>query len=113
MAEFVARPLFDGDVGSAPGRAPMIGRWGFGEMRIRSGDTVQRYYIDGGFVQVSGDVVSVLTNRAVPAQDVDGDAARKHLLQALGRPISTPELEQQRDRAVEQARAEIWVSRSK
>jgi F-type H+-transporting ATPase subunit epsilon len=111
-ADFVALPLFDGEVGIAPGRAPMIGRLGFGEMRIRVGEKVLRYYVDGGFVQVTGDVVSVLTNRAMPADQVDGDAARKHLQQALQRPISTPELEQQRDRAVAQARAQIWVSRS-
>jgi F-type H+-transporting ATPase subunit epsilon len=112
-ADFVALPLFDGEVGIAPGRAPMIGRLGFGEMRLRVGEKVLRYYVDGGFVQVSGDVVSVLTNRAMPAEQVDSDAARKHLQQALARPISTPELEQQRDRAVAQARAQIWVSRSK
>ena len=111
-ADFVALPLFDGEIGIAPGRAPMIGRLGFGEMRIRTGDTVIRYYVDGGFVQVSGDVVSVLTNRAVPSQEVDGDAARKHLLQALEQPIPTVELEEQRDRAISQARAQIWVSRS-
>ena len=111
-ADFVALPLFDGEIGIAPGRAPMIGRLGFGEMRIRNGDTVLRYYVDGGFVQVSGDVVSVLTNRAIPSQQVDGDAARKHLMQAIERPISTPELEQQRKRAIDQARAQIWVSRS-
>jgi F-type H+-transporting ATPase subunit epsilon len=110
--DFVALPLFDGEIGIAPGRAPMIGRLGYGEMRIRTGQTVTRYYIDGGFVQVAGEVVSVLTNRAIPSQDVDGEAARKHLLQALERPISTPELEEQRNRALAQARAQIWVSRS-
>ena len=66
-ADFVALPLFDGEIGIAPGRAPMIGRLGFGELRIRNGDTVLRYYVDGGFVQVSGDVVTVLTNRAIPS----------------------------------------------
>ncbi len=111
-ADFVALPLFDGEIGIAPGRAPMIGRLGFGEMRLRVGEKVLRYYVDGGFVQVSGDVVSVLTSRAMPAEQVDADAARKHLQQALNRPISTPELEQQRDRAISQARAQIWMSRS-
>ncbi len=112
-ADFVALPLYDGEVGIAPGRAPLIGRLGFGEMRLRVGETVFRYYVDGGFVQVSGDVVSVLTNRAVPAPEVDLEVARKHLAQALELPTSSPELEQQRDRAVSQARAQIWVSRSK
>ena len=53
-AQFIALPLFDGEIGIAPGRAPMIGRLGFGEMRIREGNHVYRYYVDGGFVEVSG-----------------------------------------------------------
>ena len=31
------------------------------------GETSQRYYVDGGFAQVRDDVVTVLTNRAIPA----------------------------------------------
>ncbi len=32
-AEFVALTLFDGEIGIAPGHAPLIGRLGCGEMR--------------------------------------------------------------------------------
>ena len=65
-SDFVALPLFDGELGVAPGHAPMIGRLGYGELRIGHGEG-QRYYIDGGFVQVVDNVVSVLTNRAIAA----------------------------------------------
>ncbi len=34
-ADFVALPLFDGEIGIAPGHSPMIGRLGYGEMRIQ------------------------------------------------------------------------------
>ena len=70
-ADFVALPLFDGEFGIAPQHSPMIGRLGYGELRIRRRADVDRYYVDGGFVQVADNVVSVLTNRAIPA-----DAAR-------------------------------------
>ena len=56
---------------SRPAHTAMIGRLGYGEMRIVEGDRTDRYYVDGGFVQVSNNVVSVLTNRAVPASEVD------------------------------------------
>ena len=69
--EFVALPLFDGELGVAPSHAPMIGRLGFGELRIGREPAVQRFYVDGGFVQVADDVVSVLTNRAIPAAKLD------------------------------------------
>ena len=109
--EFVALPLFDGEIGIASGHSPMIGRLGFGEMRLRTGTSVSRYYVDGGFVQVSGDVVSVLTNRALPAESVDADAAREQLESAMKRPANTPELLEIRDRTVDQARAQIRVAR--
>ena len=109
-AEFIVLPLFDGEIGIAPGRAPLIGRLGFGEMRLKTGGKVTRYYLDGGFVQVAGDVVSVLTNRAMLASEVDGKAALQQLDDALELSIATDELEVIRDRSLSQARAQIRVS---
>ena len=108
--DFVAVPLYDGEIGIYPGHSPMIGRLGFGELRIKVGPSSQRYYIDGGFVQVADDVVSVLTNRAIPASSVDGEAAQEQLQQANGRRANTPELMEIRDRLIEQARAQIRVA---
>ena len=36
-ADFVAVTLFDGEIGIGPGHTPLIGRLGYGEMRIRHG----------------------------------------------------------------------------
>ena len=44
----------------------MVGRLGFGELIIRTAGGEKRFYIDGGFVQVKGEVVSLLTNDATP-----------------------------------------------
>ncbi len=111
-ADFVALPLFDGEAGVAPGHSPLIGRLGFGEMRVRQGDTVERFYVDGGFVQVRGNVVSVLTNRATLAAKVDADQAREQLQQANQLKANTPELMEARDRQISQARGQLWVTRS-
>ncbi len=105
-AEFVALTLFDGEIGVAPGHTPMIGRLGCGEMRIRrEGQATDRYYVEGGFVEVLGDVVSVLTQRAIPAAEIDAEVARELLHSAQSRPAVTAEAAAVRDRAVEQARA--------
>ena len=111
-ADFLALPLFDGEVGIAPDHSPLIGRLGFGEMRSRQGDDVERFYVDGGFVQVRNNVVSVLTNRSIPAAEVDADQAREQLEQAIQRKANTPELMDVRDRLISQARGQLWVSRS-
>jgi F-type H+-transporting ATPase subunit epsilon len=110
-ADFVALPLFDGEIGIAPGRSPMIGRLGYGEMRVRGGGATSRYYVDGGFVQVADNVVSVLTGKAVPADKLDATEAQKHLEAAQRFPSNTPELMEIRDRTVLQARGQLRVAK--
>jgi len=110
-AQFIALPLFDGEIGIAPGRAPLIGRLGHGEMRVREGTKTLRYYVDGGFVEVNGDVVSVLTNRAVKAEDLDPEVAEAELEAARKKPANTTELMGIRDRAVAQSRGQLRVAR--
>jgi F-type H+-transporting ATPase subunit epsilon len=111
QAEFVALPLFDGEIGIAPNHSPLIGRLGYGEMRIKSGSQTQTYYVDGGFVQVADNVVAVLTNRAVPAARVDAAAAQTQLDAANSRRANTPETFEIRDRQIAQARAQIRTAR--
>lgn len=108
---FVALPLFDGEIGIAPGHSPLIGRLGFGEMRLRHNGTVDRYYVDGGFVHVADNVVSVLTSRMVPAANLDRHAAEDQLQDALRRPAHTDALLEIRQRLVRQARAQLHVIR--
>ena len=109
-AEFVAMPLYDGEIGILPGHSPMIGRLGYGEMRIRAGGKETRYYVDGGFVQVADNVVSILTNRAVLGTSLDVAAAREQLASASKRPAATDEELELRDRLVIQARAQIRMA---
>ena len=110
-ASFVALPLFDGEAGIAAGRAPLIGRLGYGELRVRSGNNTQRFYVDGGFVQVADNVVSVLTNRAVPAAKLDTAAASAQLQTAIARPAAGREEMANRDRQISQARGQLRVAR--
>jgi len=110
-ADFVSLTLFDGEIGIGPGHTPMIGRMGSGEMRLRRGGETARFYVEGGFVEVAGNTVSILTNRALPAEDVDAEVAAEQLASARSRPANTPELMAIRDRAIRQSRAQIRVAR--
>ena len=110
-AEFVALPLFDGEIGIAPNHSPLIGRLGYGEMRIKSGGTTLSYYVDGGFVQVADNVVAVLTSRAVPSKSLEAAAAETQLAAALKKPANSPALLEIRDREVAQARAQLRTAR--
>lgn len=110
VADSVVVPLFDGEMGIYPQHAPLIGRLGYGELRISQAGKLQRFYIDGGFVQVTGSLVSVLTGRAVPAEKIDAAVANEQLTAAKAKPAHTPELLAIRDRVVAQARAQIHVA---
>ena len=70
----VVFPMFDGQMGVLPGRAPAVGRLGTGELVMEGDSGTQRYFVDGGFVQIKGSVVSILTHSARPigkAESVD------------------------------------------
>jgi F-type H+-transporting ATPase subunit epsilon len=103
--DFVVLPLYDGELGVLPGRAPLIGRLGFGELRIRRGTDIKRYYVDGGFAQVRLDVVTVLTQKAIRAEDIDTSKATTTL--------QSPPTDGQaaRQKVQDRARAQLRVAR--
>ena len=109
-ADFVAVPMFDGELGVLPGRAPLIGRLGYGELRLRRGMEVRRFFIDGGFVQVRANTVTVLTSRAQRAEDIDANAVSQALHAALA-PAPTPQVHEEQLKTQERARAQLCVAR--
>jgi F-type H+-transporting ATPase subunit epsilon len=108
-ADFVALPLYDGELGVLPGRAPLICRLGFGDLRIKSGDHTQHFFIDGGFAQVRANVVTVLTPRAIKAENID-KAAAELALQAAHSPAATPEAQEEQLKAQQRARGQLRVA---
>ena len=108
--EFVVLPLFDGELGVLPGHSPMIGRLGFGEMRLTIGGEVKSYYVDAGFAQVADNEVTVLTGRAMLTSDIDSAAAQAQLDEGLARTAATPDEGAMRDRMVSQARAQLRLA---
>ncbi|MDC0936722.1 ATP synthase F1 subunit epsilon [Pirellulales bacterium] len=111
--DFVALPLFDGEIGIARGHAPMIGRLGYGELRIRQEGETTRLYVDGGFVQVADNVVSVLTNRAIPPAELDAGTIEQEIADALRQPTAGEEALTLRTRTLDQARGQLRVAKRK
>jgi len=111
-ARFLTLPMYDGELGVAPGRAPLIGRLGYGILRIETDQGTQRWFIDGGFAQVEEDVVSVLTSRAIVQQALDAAAADAMLEEAISLPGGTFEKAQLRDTALLRARGMARAART-
>lgn len=82
--DFVAVPMFDGELGILADHSPLTGRLGFGELRTTHGGATHNYYIEGGFVQVNANVVSVLTPKAVAVKDINATALEGQLSTLTG-----------------------------
>ena len=81
----VQLPMFDGSAGFYPGRAPLVGRLGFGELKLNDTDgSTESYFIDGGFVQVKGTKLSVLTSAAQAVAEINRQEAQAELDAAKG-----------------------------
>jgi F-type H+-transporting ATPase subunit epsilon len=109
VVDFVALPMYDGELGVGLGRAALIGRLGYGELRTRRGTSVHRYFIDSGFAQVRDDVVTVLTPRAIKAEDIDVAAATRALEAALA-PAPSAESQAEQFKSQQRARAQIRIA---
>src|SRR4030081_3005498 len=90
--DFVALPMYDG------------------ELRVRRGAETQRFFVDSGFAQVRANVVTVLTPRAIRAEDIDPAAAAR-ALEAAKAPATTPEEQAAQLKAQQRARAQMRLAR--
>lgn len=110
-ARLVTVPLDDGQRGVGRGHSPFIGRLGAGVVRIvgeqgaGSAETVRRLYVDGGFVEVAHDVVTVITQRAIPSEVLDPASARAELERIKAGKASGDEAITAKQRAEASARA--------
>ena len=66
-ATSVVAPAFDGEVGILDGHAPMMTLLGKGALRLSGSGAERRFAIEGGFLQVTGNKVRIVTERATVA----------------------------------------------
>ena len=66
-ADAVVAPALDGELGILRGHAPLMALLGSGQMRVTRGGTVDRFHVEGGFLQVADNIVTVLSERAETA----------------------------------------------
>lgn len=104
-------PLYDGDIGILPGRLPLIGRLGTGELHVKQAEGERTFFIDGGFAQVRGGVVTLLTDRAVPVNQLSVTDAEAELAAARARRTKTETELDLKEKALRRARKLVAVAR--
>ena len=110
QCESVKLPMYDGELGILPGRAPMVGRIGFGLLKLQSATGEQSWFVEGGFVQVTRDGVYVLTNRLLKPEQIDRKSAEEELQKATEMVANTPQTRSVKERALAQARGKLRIS---
>ena len=109
-ANSVVLPMFDGELGVLPGHSAFVGQLAAGELRITLGTEVKRYYIDGGFVQVAGGVVNVLTAKAVEATKLTSATATTARTEADALPATNNVERETRNKAIARAQGMAKVA---
>jgi F-type H+-transporting ATPase subunit epsilon len=74
-AEMVFAPAEMGEVGISPRHAPLISKLKAGEVRIKTGEEIQHFYVSGGLIEVQPHMVIILADTAIRAKDIDEAAA--------------------------------------
>ncbi len=83
-AEMLFAPLETGEVGILPRHSALLARMKPGEVRVRQGGEELFFYVSGGLLEVQPHVVTVLSDTAVRAKDLDEAAALEAQRRAEG-----------------------------
>lgn len=76
VAEMVFAPALMGEVGILPRHAPLLTKLKAGEVRVvRPGEEDAFFYVSGGLLEVQPHTVTVLSDTAIRAHDLDEAAA--------------------------------------
>src|ERR671915_871567 len=112
QAEMVIAPAVMGEVGIAPGHTPFLTRLKPGEIRLKLlGGGEEAFYVSGGILEVQPRMVTVLSDTALRAHDLDEAAAlqakqrAEEALRDRGDKIEVAEAQAELARAVAQIRA--------
>ena len=75
-ADMVFAPGEQGELGIAPRHAPLLTRMKPGTVRVQHGGEEQVFYVSGGILEIQPHMVTVLSDTAQRAADLDEAAAQ-------------------------------------
>lgn len=109
---YASIPAWDGLLGVAHQRAPLVVKLGDGPLRLdRPDGTSQWFFIAGGFAQMVHNQLSLLTEQAIPAEEINAQEAQAALREAQAGVTTNDAQRDKKAQAVKRARALIAVSR--
>ncbi|MBY0112846.1 MAG: F0F1 ATP synthase subunit epsilon [Phycisphaerales bacterium] len=117
-------PLWDGLMGFMPGRAPILGKLGCGELQLTFGTDAKTkaeggstsYFVDGGVVRMAEGQLTILAERAAPVRELVASDAEAQLAKANNDRIAFDDpnrdaKNQRREREIKAAKEKIRLAR--
>ncbi len=111
-ATFVAFPAHDGEVGILRNRAPLVCKMGIGPPRIETDGDKHVFFVDGGFAQVVGNRLTLLTEQARTPDELDAAAARRALVEARAMKITNQASLDARQKTTRRAEVQLKLTKS-
>src|SRR5215218_5680754 len=99
-ADLVIVRIADGDLGVLVDHSPLVSTVQVGEVRITEDDEQHVYATSDGFFKASENLVQVLVEEAVSAEDIDVDAAENRVEEAERELSEVSEEAEDRDRVI-------------
>jgi F-type H+-transporting ATPase subunit epsilon len=75
--DFIVARGTGGEFGVLPGHAPLLTWLKPGELMLRQGQTEQFFFLEGGYVEVLPNRVTILADRGLPAAELEPAAAEQ------------------------------------
>ena len=107
-AERVILRTTEGDMGILANHAPLVAELAVGEMKIKSNGNEERFFVSGGFLEISKNRTLVLADEAINVNDIDVETARKEAELAKQK---LAKLKEDRDIAVTQRALETALTK--
>jgi F-type H+-transporting ATPase subunit epsilon len=83
-------PAHDGQIGILTDRAPLLVKLGQGPLQLDlAGGRSRKFYVEVGIAQMKDNKLTVLTEMAVPAEEISVETARAELAEASAQRTTT------------------------
>jgi F-type H+-transporting ATPase subunit epsilon len=104
-------PAHDGLVGILTDRAPLLVKLGTGPLRVDLANGQRRYFfLDGGVAQMKDNRLTIISTQAMPASEIDAEAARAEYNEAVARKATDANAAKDREQAMARAKAKQQVA---
>lgn len=110
---YASIPAWDGQMGFITGRSPVLTKLGIGALRLEFTEGGERWYmIDGGFAEFHDDVLSILSDDAIPAESLVLREAEAELAEAKARVVQTAVDRENVERDYQRAMAKVALAQA-